>query len=399
MADETKKTDTPEAEKLNEPKVSHLPHTQARSRNLIRGLIRFVLMLVLPLIGVIYGASLWADSQRYVTTENAYVKANLVAISPEVSGRVSELNVVDNQEVTKGDILFRIDRRDFQFEVNAKLAELEAASRSIRARQSQYRAGVVEVHEIRERITFYKSEFKRAEALAERGAGTGAKLDEARYNLKLARRELATKTEDNRTILAELGGSADSAVETHPSYTKLLAEFDESQLNLDRTAVMAPASGVVSNVKLRLGENVRAGVPTFSLIESDEVWVEANLKETQLTHIVIGQAATLVADAYPDHTFNAKIASISPATGAEFALLPPQNASGNWVKVVQRIPVRLYPDAGKGEQQLRAGMTVSVTVDTERETSLKLLIAGWLNEYGMMSYLPDSGRDWLYRKD
>jgi membrane fusion protein (multidrug efflux system) len=398
MADNEPTKETPAAEQLSEPKVSHLPQTRARSRNIVRGLIRFVLMLVLPTTAVIYGASIWAESQRYITTDNAYVKANLVAISPEVSGRISELNVVDNQEVVKGDILFRIDRRDYQFDVNAKLAELEAAARSIRARQSQYRAGVTAVHEIRERIAFYQSEFKRAEALAKRGAGTGAKLDEARYNMKLARRELATKTEDNRTVLAGLGGSATSAVETHPSYTKLLAEFDEAQLNLDRTTVTAPASGVVSNVKLRLGENVRAGVPTFSLIESNETWIEANLKETQLTYIVIGQDATLIADAYPDHTFKAKIASISPATGAEFALLPPQNASGNWVKVVQRVPVRLHTVDENGKRKLRAGMTISVTVDTERETSLKLLIAGWLNDFGMMSYLPDSGRDWLYKK-
>lgn len=401
MAEPAHKNDAP-GEKQEAPpqqqqaaSVTQLPRTHQRHRNLTRGLIRFVLMVVLPLTLVIYGASLWAQGLRYISTENAYVKANLVAVSADISGRVIEINVADNQEVRRGEVLFRIDPRDYQLAVQAKLAELDSVKTEIEAMRAEYRAGQRETEELREQVSFLEREYKRARELADRGVGTAQKLDEAQHQLSLARRTLTTKEQSNRTVLAELGGDADIPVEQHPKYQTVVAQYDRAELDQSRTTVLAPADGYVSNVNLRLGEYVRTGTPVFSMVENHEMWVEANLKETQLTHITVGQHATLVADAFPDVTYQAKVDSISPATGAEFALLPPQNASGNWVKVVQRVPTRLVVQTEPDQPRLRAGMTVSVSIDTERRRTLGKVVHDWLDGSGADAYVPDMVMNWL----
>jgi membrane fusion protein (multidrug efflux system) len=392
----TEATQAPESKASDDvAKVTELPRTHQRRRNLLRGVIRFALMVVVPVTLVLYGATIWATSLRYVSTENAYVKSNLVAVSADVSGRVTEINVRENQPVRRGDVLFRLDPRDFRLEAASIVADLQSVEREIQAMRNEYRAGEKELEELGERIAFLEREFNRADSLAKRGVGTTARLDEARTDLALARREVSTKEQRLRTILAELGGSVDSPVEEHPKYQKLVAALEMAQLNLDRTTIAAPADGIVSNVKLRLGEYVRSGTPVFSLIEQPEYWIEANLKETQLTFVKVGHEATLVADAYPDATYKARIQSISPATGAEFALLPPQNASGNWVKVVQRVPVRLMVLEDANQPRLRAGMTVTVTIDTERERSLGLIVAEWLDDSGAGSFVPAAVTAWL----
>lgn len=375
--------------------VTELPQRHPRPRRWLRGLIRFVLMLVLPLALLYYGANLWAESLRYVSTENAYVKANLVAVSADVSGRVIEINVKNNQIVRKGEVLFRLDPRDYELEVKSALAALDQVKQDLGAMRVQYSAGQKQVEEMQERMAYLRREHERAQQLAKRGVGTTQRLDEAQTDLQMARREIVTQVEKNRMILAELGGSLRSPVENHPKYLKALAELDRAELNLQRTTVLAPAEGIVSNVTLRLGEFVDDGDPVFSLVESEETWIEANLKETQLTHVVVGQTATVVADAYPDVTYKARIESISPATGAEFALLPPQNASGNWVKVVQRVPVRMVLEEGQDLPALRAGMTITVTIDTERERTLKQVVVEFLDDSGISGYLPALATDWL----
>ncbi|MDP6815638.1 MAG: HlyD family secretion protein [Alphaproteobacteria bacterium] len=395
MAEPALKDEAPDVEQSDEAKVAQLPTPPRRRRRWIRSLLRFKLMLVLPALALLYGAVLWAESLRYVTTENAYVKSNVVAVSADVSGRVIDIGVKDNQTVAQGAVLFRIDPRPFQLEVDSKLAELGAVRQDVEAKRAAYRAGQRQIEESRETVHFMEREYKRANALANRGVSTAAKLDEARYGLDMARRRLVTAEESNRTILAELGGDLKRSVEDHPDYLKLVADFDLAQLDLDRTTVLAPADGIVSNVKLRLGEYVRAGTPVFSMVETGDVWIEANLKETQLTHIVVGQKAALTADAFPDESFDARIESISPATGAEFALLPPQNASGNWVKVVQRVPVRLRIDAKADQPMLRAGMTISVSIDTRRERSLRRVMFDNLTGTVADDYLPATVMAWL----
>ena len=396
MTEAAKQPDGPAAEQQQETaKVTRLPRTHYRYRHLLRALVRFALMVALPLAAVLCGAELWAEGLRYVSTENAYVKANKISVSTDIDGRVIEVAVHDNQRVERGQLLFRLDPEPFQLAVDGKRAELEAVRHDIAAKRTDYSAGQRAVEQLRELVNYLERERARAAALARRGVASAARLDEASHDLEMAKRELLTRQESNRSILAWLGAAADGPAERHPDYQRRLAELDRAELDLERTSVLAPADGVLSNVTLRLGEYVEEGEPVFSLVEADNLWVEANLKETQLTHVKLGQEASLVADAYPDVTYHAVIESISPATGAEFALLPPQNASGNWVKVVQRVPVRLRVEPAPDQPHLRAGMTVTVTVDTERRRTLGLVLGDWLREHGLDSYIPGPVLGWL----
>ena len=376
--------------------VSELPSSTPRlRRRWIQGLIRFFLMLVVPIVGILYGAGLWAESLRYIGTENAYVKSHVVAVSADISGRVVEINARDNQAIKKGDVLFRIDPHPFQLEVDAVLAQLDGVRLEIQSKRMAYRAGLQGVEEDRESVRYMKQEYGRATELTKRGVGTTARRDAARHDLEMAKQQLKTRKDNNQRVLAELGGNPKRPAEDDPEYQKLVADYGAAQLDLERTVIRAPTDGTASNVKLRLGEYVRAGTPVFAMVESGDTWVEANLKETQLTHVLLGQKATVVADAFPDNTYNGVIESISPATGAEFALLPPQNASGNWVKVVQRIPVRLRVTGEEGRKTLRAGMTVTVTIDSERERSLGLVIHDGLRGTAVAGVIPDFILGWL----
>ena len=376
--------------------VSELPSSAPRrGRRWIQGLIRFVLMLVLPISGMIYGAGIWAESLRYITTENAYVKSHVIAISADVSGRVVEINAYDNKAIKKGDVLFRIDPQSYQLEVDAVLAQLDDVKLEIRAKKMAYRAGLQALEERREALRYMDQEHKRAIELTKRGVGTTARRDAALHDLEMARQQLKTRQDSNQMVLAELGGNPNRPAKKDPKYIKLLSEHGMAQLDLDRTTIRAPADGTASNVRLRLGEYVTAAKPVFAMVESGDTWIEANLKETQLTHLELGQDATVVADAYSDDTYKAVVESISPATGAEFALLPPQNASGNWVKVVQRIPVRLRIVAEEGRKPLRSGMTVSVSIDSERDRSLKRVIYDSLYNTIVGEFVPDSILVWL----
>ena len=397
IKEDTEMADEPDA--ANEQagaKVSELPQSSPRrQKRWLRGLIRFVLMLVIPATGVIYGAGIWAESLRYISTENAYVKSHVLAVSADVSGRVVEINTHDNQAISKGDILFRIDPHPFQLEVDAVLAQMDDVRLQIKAKKMAYLAGLQAVEESREAFRYMDQEHDRATELTKRGVGTTARKDAARHDLEMARRALKTRQDGNQMVLAELGGNPKRKAEQDPKYQKLLADYGMAQLDLERTIIKAPSDGTASHVKLRLGEYVRAGTPVFAMVETGDTWIEANLKETQLTHVLLGQKATVIADAYPDDTYEAVVESISPATGAEFALLPPQNASGNWVKVVQRIPVRLRITAEDGRQPLRAGMTVTVTIDSLRERSLKRVIHDGLHGTAFGGFLPGGIISWL----
>ena len=207
--------------------------------------------------------------------------------------------------------------------------------------------------------------------------------DEARLDLEVARRRLASIEQRANRVLASLAGDAELAVEKHPKFAEAKTALDAAMMDLRRTRVSAPSAGVVSNMKLQAGEHVESGAPIFGLIKSGPIWIEANFKETQLTHMRVGQPARALADAFPEQPVSAVVSAIAPATGAEFAVLPPQNAIGNWVKVVQRIPVLIQVEAAPAQAPLRAGMTVTVSVDTGRERGLpssirRLVDAGYL---------------------
>ena len=348
--------------------------------------VRVLLLVVLPLIAVMGGLYVYSAGGQGVETGNAYVKANIVAISSAISGRVIETLVQDNQQVEAGAVLFRLDPEPYQIAVTGARAQMEVVRSDVQQLRAEYRATLQEAAEGRERIEFLTRQFERQERLKEKGMTRGDTYDEAHHNLEAARRRLDSIREKTNRVLAGLSGDPNLPAERLPRYMEARAAYDAAMLDLSRALITAPVAGVVSNMKLRVGEFVEQGASVFSLIESGPLWIEANYKETQLTYMAVGQRAVVVADAYPDHEWPAAVDTIAPATGAEFAVLPPQNATGNWVKVVQRIPVRIRVEQPPGQPQLRAGMTVSVTVDTGRPRGLprsvqKLVDSGWLPRF------------------
>ncbi len=344
-------------------------------RRWMRMLGRTVLLIVVPTI-VFVAASYWyATTGRYVSTENAYVKSNIVAISPNIDGRVIEVLVSENQRVKKGDLLFRIDPEPYWIRERAALARRDMVRTEIMALRAEFRQSQAEIAEASKKVTFFKTEAKRQRALGSKGITTQARIDEAEFNLASAEERINMLRQKVRKDLAKLGGDPERAPEQHPMFLAAEADLHEVQLQLDYTKIVAPMDGIVSRLRLEPGEWVEADTPTFGLIGTEDLWIEANLKETQLTHVREGQTVEISIDAYPGAIWNASVASISPATGAEFAVLPPQNASGNWVKVVQRLPVRLQVEQTPDHPPLRAGMTASITIDTEVERALMTTVA------------------------
>jgi len=342
--------------------------------SLSRKLIRPLLLVVVPALAVLFGLYIYARGGHEVETENAYVKANVVAVSSEVSGRVAEVAVHDNQPVTAGAILFRLDPTPFELAVAKASAQMEVVRTDVQSLRAEYRATLQEAVEAEDRIAFLTRQLERQEKLKEQGMSRADVYDEARHNLHVAQSRLKSIHESTNRVLAGLLGDPQLPAERHPRYLEAKAARDAAAVDLARTQIKAPTAGVVSNMKLQVGEHVEKGAAVFSLIQSGPVWIEANFKETQLTYMRPGQIAHVVADAYPDIEWEAQVTTIAPATGAEFAILPPQNATGNWVKVVQRIPVLLEVKQPVKREELRAGMTVTVTVDTEHERGLPRVV-------------------------
>jgi membrane fusion protein (multidrug efflux system) len=327
-------------------------------------------MIVVPLVVAVVALRIYVGGGRYVVTENAYVKAHIVVVSADVSGRAVSVNVEDNQLVKPGERLFAIDPLAFRLTVTEADAQLEIIRTDIAQLRFDVLEAQAEAAEARERQRFRTQQFERQKKLKQRGMGSEEAYDEALYELKVGKASLGKLHQRIARSLAALGDDPESPVEKHPQFRRAMAIRERASVDLARTVTKSPATGIISNMKLQVGEYVKEGTALFSLIETSPLWVEANLKETELTNVALGQSATVVADAYPDHEWRATVDTIAPATGAEFALLPPQNATGNWVKVVQRIPVLLRLERSDDEPALRAGMTVTVSIDTEQVRGL-----------------------------
>jgi len=334
-------------------------------------LARALLLLGVPLAVAAIALYFYATGGRHLETDNAYVKAHIVAVSAEVAGRVAEVAVRDNQTVTQGQLLFRIDPVPFETALARASAQLANARTEVETLRAEYRVALADAAEAEERIRFLGVQLERQRRLKEQGMVREDAYDEARHNLEAARARLSALQERAARGLAGLGGDLKLPTERHPRVLEAQAALDTAALELARTRVHAPTAGTVSNLKLQPGMNVARGVAVFSLIRSGEPWIEANFKETQLAGMRVGQVARVVADAYPGVEWRARVSAIAPATGAEFALLPPQNATGNWIKVVQRVPVLFTIEPGAADRPaLRAGMTVSVSIDSGRSRGL-----------------------------
>ena len=340
----------------------------------IKRFIRAVLLGLVPLVALTVGTFWYALGGRYVTTENAYIKRNMVAVSPAINGRVVEVLVTDNQTVSKGDMLFALDPRIHQIAVVRANAKIKRVGNDIRAMRAQHAQIEAEIADALERVAYLQRQLKRQEELHAKGMATEAIVDGHTYDVSQSIQSVRALEQRARQVIEALGGSRQIPVAEHPMHLEAVAEKEAAELSMEHTIVRAASDGIVSRVQLQPGEWVEEGEPVFQLIEKDDVWVEANLKETQLTHVQVGQSVSFEVDAYPGQTWHGQVKQISPATGSEFMVLPPQNATGNWIKVVQRLPVRITIDSLEGRAKLRTGMTATVSVDTLYERELGTFI-------------------------
>lgn len=339
-------------------------------RAFARAAARFVLLAAVPGGAAIAGAAWWIQSGRFVATDNAYIRADKVGVAAEISGRVTEVPASTNDTVVWGDVLFRLDDEPFRIALDEAEAQLAMVRTQIAVLRAEYARKREQLALARAEERYYESEFERQVALAERRAVAEARVDEARHLLARARRAAAVAERELGETLAALGGDPATPDELFARYNDARARRDRLALALANAVVRAPADGIVARVGIRPGSFVAAGEPAIQIVETAAIWLEANLKESDLAHIAIGQPATVTLDAYPDHVWRAHVRSFSPATGAEFSLLPPQNATGNWVKVIQRVPVRFRIEERPGDPPLRVGMSATVSIDTGRERPL-----------------------------
>jgi len=340
-------------------------------------LLRLTLLVGVPLLVAVGGVAAWQRGGRYVSTENAYVKADIAQIAPEVAGRVVEVAVHDHAAVVAGTVLVRIDAEPYRLAFAKAAADLDVARAQVETARATYHETQSELGEVENQAAHLERQLARQESLAQHGVVSATVLETAQNDAAVARDRLTVVRRRLDRVLAALGGNPDIPTDAHPMVRDKLADRDRAALDLAHTEMRAPLDGIAVNVKVQLGEQVKASTPLFVIVAATRPWVEANLKETELTHVAVGQKAKVVLDIYPDEPWEAEVASISPAAGSEFAILPPQNASGNWVKVVQRLPVKLRLLPHDGEKALRAGMTATVDIDTRRERHLGAIISGW----------------------
>jgi membrane fusion protein (multidrug efflux system) len=301
-----------------------------------------------------------------MSTDDAYVEADKVGISTDVAGIVKDVNVKENQQVEAGQVLYRLDPRQFQIALDNAKANLAQTALSIEAMKQDYARMVSDVAAQQAQVDLDQTNFNRAAMLLKSGTATQAAYDQAQATLQTDKSKLEALREQAQVQLARLGGKADIDVTQHPQYLQANAQVEEAQRQLDHTVVTAPFAGIVTDVSaIAPGKYLAASTTAFFLVDTDRVWVTANPKETELTYVRPGQPVTITVDTYPGVEWHGTVESISPAAAQEFSLLPAQNTSGNWVKVVQRVPMRVRVDTSDNTKPpLRAGMSVEIDVDT-----------------------------------
>ncbi|WNK00887.1 HlyD family secretion protein [Thalassospiraceae bacterium LMO-JJ14] len=339
-------------------------------------LTRLVLLGVVPLIAIVFAVGYWMYSARYVSTENAYVKTNIAKLAAEVSGRAITVNAHAHLKVRKGDVLVQIDPRPFEIAVEQAQADLDAARQEIETLAATLKEARIELKDAQDRAAYFRKRFERQIQLTKQGITSATRSDELENDANAAADHVTLVRQKIQRVKAALGGNDQQPIDKHPLVRVKIAALEQARLDLENTTIKSPVNGTVVTVPLLPGEQITAAEPLFAIVSDTAPWVDANYKETELTHVSVGQKATVVLDIYPDYTWQAEVQSISPATGAEFAILPPQNASGNWVKVVQRLPVRLKLSPSPEAPALRAGMTATATVDTGQKRTLADLLGG-----------------------
>jgi membrane fusion protein (multidrug efflux system) len=337
---------------------------------------RFLLLVVLPTIAVIGGMAFYLSGGRYVTTDDAYVGAQKVLITPDISGKIEKVVVREGQRVNEGDTLFEIDPVPFRLALQQAQANLATAKTNYDTLKSNIQIYGQMGDLAQQGVDLKRRDVDRKTSLVKSNFGSQLDLDNSTTGLVTASAQLELLKQQVSTAKNQLLGNPDLPLEQFPPYALAKAALDQAQRNLDHTVLRAPMNGIATQVdSIQLGRFVVAGAPVFSIIDTSKPWVDANPKESDFTYVAVGQPVTIDVDAFPDHVFKGTIGSLSPGTGAQFAILPPQNATGNFVKVVQRVPVRIYfDDNDKMVQKLKAGMSSYVSIDTNHRRSLAKLL-------------------------
>jgi len=348
------------------PRVSEA----ATRRRIGRRALRPILMLGGILVVIVGASYYWLTGGRYVSIDDAYVRAAKEVIATDVSGIVQEVPVKEGQRVAKGDILLRLDPRPFEIAVASAKANVGGTISGLNAMKIEYKRMLRDVEVKQSQVESDQANFDRFAALVKSGGVTRSEYDNARFQLAANQQSVNALKTAAAVQLARLGGDPEVDVRTMSDYLQAQARLDEAQRQLDHTVIHAPFGGIVTQVEtVQPGMYLAAATAAFGLVSTDRIWVEANPKETELTHVRLGNPVELSVDTYPGRTWKASVESIAPNSGSEFSILPAQNTSGNWVKVVQRIPVRIAIERKDGDPELRAGMSVVVDIDTGHHRS------------------------------
>jgi membrane fusion protein, multidrug efflux system len=336
---------------------------------------RLILLVVVPVVALIGGLMFYLAGGRYISTDNAYVGAQKVLITPDVSGKVSNIVVREGQHVEPGDVLFEIDPEPFRLALAQAKAKLETTRVDFANLKSNLTSLTTLAELAQKNVELKLNDVKRKTELVAKNAGSQLDLDNASVGVVTAKLQAQLAIQQRDSTLNQLLGKPDLPIEDFPAYRQAKAAVEQAERDLNHTVLRAPITGTATQVDaIQLGRFVTAGMPVFSVVDDTAPWVDANPKETDVTYLKVGQPVTIDVDTFPDHPFKGVVSSVSPGTGAQFAILPPQNASGNWVKVVQRLPVRIAFAPGQNITKLRSGMSVTVDIDTGHQRSLASIV-------------------------
>jgi membrane fusion protein (multidrug efflux system) len=364
------------AEQKGAPSERIAPEPRPRLLAAIRKYRRFLLLVILPLAAVMGGVAFYLNGGRYVTTDDAYVGAQKVLITPDISGKIEKVVVREGQRVNEGDTLFEIDPVPFRLALQQAQANLATAKTNYDTLRSNIAIYGQMGDLAQQGVDLKRRDVERKTSLVKSNVGSQLDLDNSTTSLVTASAQLELLKQQIATAKNQLLGNPDLPLQQFPPYAQAEAALAQAQRNLDHTVLRAPINGTATQVdSIQLGRFVAAGAPVFSIIDTSKPWVDANPKESDFTYVAVGQRVTVDVDAFPDHVFRGTVGSLSPGTGAQFAILPPQNATGNFVKVVQRVPVRIYFDANdQMVRKLKAGMSSYVSIDTDHRRSLAGLL-------------------------
>jgi membrane fusion protein (multidrug efflux system) len=376
MADQVLKFQPEQKGKSDKPRTKAAAEPRRRLMAGLRRYRRVLLLVVLPIAAAVAGLTFYFNGGRYVGTDDAYVGAQKVLVTPEISGKIDKVVVKEGQHVKQGDVLFEIDPVPYRLavdEAKAALAQAQSTYENLVANIKIY-GKMLDLAD--QAVELKQHDVDRKQALVKNNYGSQLDLDNAANAMVTAGAQAQFVRQQLSNAKAQLLGNPDLPLEQFPPYAQAKAKLEDAQRNLEHTILRAPMAGIATQVdQIQLGRFVTAGTPVFSIIDVDHPWVDANPKESDFTHVAVGQPVTLDVDAFPNHVFKGYVGSLSPGTGAQFAILPPQNATGNFVKVVQRVPVRIYFDANDAFlHKLKAGMSVYATIDTGHKRSLAGLL-------------------------